>query len=37
MDLTGKHIVKEAHMMYLESILDMRLRCIKIEEVKESN
>lgn len=27
--------VKEAHMMHLEKIFDMRLRCIGIEEVKE--
>lgn len=26
--------VKEAHMMKLEDVFNMRLRCIKIEEVK---
>lgn len=29
--------VKEAHMMHLEDVFDMKLRCIKIEEVKDSN
>lgn len=29
--------VKEAHMMHLEDIYNMRLRCVKIEEVKDSN
>lgn len=29
--------VKEAHMMHLEDVFDIRLRCIKIEEVKDSD